>query len=214
MVDGFQIVHGSPYDEDEYVIAADEASQAFSYLERRLAFFGHTHVQGGFIWNRSRVETIPRTSLRSDRHIMEIDQDCAYLVNPGSVGQPRDGDPRAAFALYDSDASDDHLFPGALRRGGGPAQNPRCRPSHRSSRTVCLWVGKYIGRALAVGRRKEPEPCLTASPRTHGPSPEAWFCDEKHRLDATLYERCPGTARSAEPSDGGGDRRRSRFFTL
>jgi diadenosine tetraphosphatase ApaH/serine/threonine PP2A family protein phosphatase len=105
VLDGFQIVHGSPYDEDEYVIAADEAGQAFGYLERRLAFFGHTHVQGGFIWNRSRVETIPRTSLRSDRHIMEIDKDCAYLVNPGSVGQPRDGDPRAAFAVYDSDAS-------------------------------------------------------------------------------------------------------------
>ena len=105
MLDGFQMVHGSPYDEDEYVIAADEAGQAFGYLESRLAFFGHTHVQGGFIWNQSRVETILRTSLRSDRQIMEIDPDCAYLINPGSVGQPRDGDPRAAFAIYDSDAS-------------------------------------------------------------------------------------------------------------
>ena len=38
-----------------------EAAQAFGYLERRVVFFGHTHVQGGFIWNHSRVETIPRT---------------------------------------------------------------------------------------------------------------------------------------------------------
>jgi predicted phosphodiesterase len=104
LVDGFQVVHGSPYDEDEYVLAAGEAGQAFGYLEARLAFFGHTHVQGGFIWNQSRVETIARTSVRTDRQVMEIDPQCAYLVNPGSVGQPRDGDPRAAYAVYDSDA--------------------------------------------------------------------------------------------------------------
>jgi predicted phosphodiesterase len=104
LVDGFQVVHGSPYDEDEYVLAAVEAGQAFGYLEARLAFFGHTHVQGGFIWNQSRVETIGRTGARSDRQHMEIDPECAYLVNPGSVGQPRDGDPRAAYAVYDSGA--------------------------------------------------------------------------------------------------------------
>ena len=104
LVDGFQVVHGSPYDEDEYVLAAGEAGQAFGYLEARLAFFGHTHVQGGFIWTQSRVETIARISVRTDRQVMEIDPQCAYLVNPGSVGQPRDGDPRAAYAIYDSDA--------------------------------------------------------------------------------------------------------------
>jgi diadenosine tetraphosphatase ApaH/serine/threonine PP2A family protein phosphatase len=103
--DGFQVVHGSPFDEDEYVVAADEAWQAFGYLERRLAFFGHTHVQGGFIWNQSRVETVPKTPLRSDRQILPIDSECAYLVNPGSIGQPRDGDPRAACALYDAEGA-------------------------------------------------------------------------------------------------------------
>lgn len=101
--DGFQVVHGSPFDEDEYVIAAEEAGQAFGYLECRLAFFGHTHVQGGFIWNRSRVEIIHCASA-GDGQIMEIDPECAYLINPGSVGQPRDGDPRSAYALYDSDS--------------------------------------------------------------------------------------------------------------
>ena len=60
LIDGFEVVHGSPYDEDEYVLATGEAGQAFSYLESRMAFFGHTHVQGGFIWNHSRVETIGR----------------------------------------------------------------------------------------------------------------------------------------------------------
>jgi diadenosine tetraphosphatase ApaH/serine/threonine PP2A family protein phosphatase len=103
-VDDFQLLHGAPQDEDDYVLGTGEAGQAFGYLERRLAFFGHTHVQGGFIWNQSRVETIPRTSLRAGRQVLEIDPACAYLLNPGSVGQPRDGDPRAAFAVYDSGA--------------------------------------------------------------------------------------------------------------
>jgi predicted phosphodiesterase len=104
LLDGFQLLHGSPFDEDEYVMAASEAGQAFGYLESRLAFFGHTHVQGGFIWNHSRVEIIPRTPLVSDRQVMEIDPACAYLINPGSVGQPRDGDPRAAYLTVDSEA--------------------------------------------------------------------------------------------------------------
>jgi predicted phosphodiesterase len=103
-VETFQLFHGSPCDEDEYVMAPGEANQAFDYLETRVAFFGHTHMQGGFIWNQSRVETIPATSARSRRQEMEVDAECGYLVNPGSVGQPRDGDPRAAYALYDSSA--------------------------------------------------------------------------------------------------------------
>jgi predicted phosphodiesterase len=104
LLGGFQVVHGSPYDEDEYVMAAVEAGQAFGYLESRVAFFGHTHVQGGFIWNHSRVEGIGRVPLASDCESLPIDATCAYLINPGSVGQPRDGDPRAAWAVYDSEA--------------------------------------------------------------------------------------------------------------
>jgi diadenosine tetraphosphatase ApaH/serine/threonine PP2A family protein phosphatase len=105
LLDGFEVVHGSPFDEDEYVIGAGEAAQAFGYLERRVSFFGHTHIQGGFIWNHSRVETVPRIPVRGERHVMEIDPECAYLINPGSVGQPRDGDPRAGWATYDSEAN-------------------------------------------------------------------------------------------------------------
>jgi predicted phosphodiesterase len=102
----FQVFHGSPYDEDEYVVAAGEASQAFSYMESRVAFFGHTHVQGGFIWNQSRVETILRVSARSESQSLPIDPECAYMINPGSTGQPRDGDPRAAYAIYDTEAKE------------------------------------------------------------------------------------------------------------
>jgi predicted phosphodiesterase len=103
-VDGFEMVHGSVLDEDEYVLGAADAEQAFSYMETRVEFFGHTHVQGGFLWNRSRVEILHRVAPRSNREILEIDSACAYMINPGSIGQPRDGDPRAAYALYDTEA--------------------------------------------------------------------------------------------------------------
>ena len=105
-VEAFQIFHGSPYDEDEYVIAAGEASQAFDYLETRVAFFGHTHLQGGFIWNQSRVETVLRPPAHSNALALSIDPECAYMVNPGSIGQPRDGDPRAAYAIYDTEVKE------------------------------------------------------------------------------------------------------------
>jgi predicted phosphodiesterase len=102
--DGFQLVHGSANDEDEYVLAPGEAEIAFHYMEKRLEFFGHTHVQGGFIWNHSRVEILPRVAPRAPDLPLQIDPDCGYMINPGSVGQPRDGDPRAAYAMYDSDS--------------------------------------------------------------------------------------------------------------
>jgi len=104
-VDSFQVVHGSPFDEDEYVVGAGEAGQAFGYLGARIAFFGHTHIQGGFIWNQSRVETIMRMPPGRHSDSLQIDSECAYLINPGSVGQPRDGDPRAAYAVFDSQAT-------------------------------------------------------------------------------------------------------------
>jgi predicted phosphodiesterase len=101
-VESFQVVHGSPSDEDEYVIGAGEAGDAFNYLGSRIAFFGHTHVQGGFIWNQSRVETIMKMPSGRKTEMLEIDPECAYLINPGSVGQPRDGDPRAGYVIFDS----------------------------------------------------------------------------------------------------------------
>jgi predicted phosphodiesterase len=102
-LDGLQFLHGSPWDEDDYVTGAEEAGEAFGYLESRLAFFGHTHLQGGFIWNQSRIETIPPVSARHSHQAMDIDPSCGYLINPGSVGQPRDGNPRAAYLIYEVD---------------------------------------------------------------------------------------------------------------
>jgi predicted phosphodiesterase len=103
-IDGFQIIHGSPLDEDEYMIGPSDAAQLFSYLGTSVAFFGHTHLQGGFIWNHSRIEIIGKPGVRENEEVLEIDPDCAYMINPGSVGQPRDADSRAAYVIYDPEA--------------------------------------------------------------------------------------------------------------
>jgi predicted phosphodiesterase len=98
--DGFQLVHGSPLDEDEYILGVSDAALVFEYLETPLTFFGHTHLQGGFIWNHARVEAVEKTPAAAERLTLELNPECAYLINPGSVGQPRDADPRAAYGLY------------------------------------------------------------------------------------------------------------------
>jgi len=91
---GFDLVHGSPLDEDEYLINPEDVQFLSDYLETKLTFFGHTHLQGGFL-------LAPRGTKRiAPDRMLQLEPDYYYLINPGSVGQPRDGDPRAAYALY------------------------------------------------------------------------------------------------------------------
>jgi predicted phosphodiesterase len=92
--DGFDLVHGSPVDEDEYLFSLSDVAQIRSELQSGLLFFGHTHVQGGFLVSRNGVKSIE--PIRE----LAIEANYSYLLNPGSVGQPRDGDPRAAYAIY------------------------------------------------------------------------------------------------------------------
>ena len=93
--DGFDLVHGSPLDEDAYLAAAGDIAPLLPHLKTRLTFFGHTHVQGGFVAAPGGARVLdPECAL-------DIGLECGfYLVNPGSVGQPRDGNWRAAYALY------------------------------------------------------------------------------------------------------------------
>jgi predicted phosphodiesterase len=91
---GFDLVHGSPLDEDEYLVGVDDVQFLGDYLDTRLTFFGHTHLQGGFLLGARKVKRF-----MPDRTV-QLEPDYYYLINPGSVGQPRDGDPRAAYALY------------------------------------------------------------------------------------------------------------------
>ena len=100
-----------PLDEDEYVTSLTDARNVFSYLEGPLGFFGHTHLQGGFAWVRGHysyaAQIDPFDSLRNkSKTVFRLDPDGSYLINPGSVGQPRDGDARAGWAIYDSEVRD------------------------------------------------------------------------------------------------------------
>ncbi len=97
----FQIWHGSPRDEDEYVTNASDATSCFPSFEGQLGFFGHTHVQGGFFRRGARAGTIPSIGREYRDGTLQLENDWQYMVNPGSVGQPRDGDPRAAYVLYE-----------------------------------------------------------------------------------------------------------------
>jgi predicted phosphodiesterase len=101
-VNGYQILHGSPTDEDEYLVAAQEVARVRFYLNTKLSFFGHTHVQGGFLLVPSGVLRIPKTPPQQTQQVLEFENDVSYLINPGSVGQPRDGDSRAAYVIYNS----------------------------------------------------------------------------------------------------------------
>lgn len=97
----FQMWHGSPRDEDEYITTARDAGPCFEWFELPVAFFGHTHLQGGFLSKYRRVGPIPTVEKKQRELVFQLEPDTLYLVNPGSVGQPRDGDPRAAYAVYE-----------------------------------------------------------------------------------------------------------------
>ncbi len=107
-VQNVQLVHGSPRDEDEYILLAGDAYVILAQVAAPLTFFGHTHVQRCFLLegNGQGKSFVPiYKSAKSKQTIkLELKAHTKYMVNPGSVGQPRDNDPRAAFLLYDMDA--------------------------------------------------------------------------------------------------------------
>ncbi|GIU74450.1 MAG: metallophosphoesterase [Bryobacteraceae bacterium] len=101
--DDFELVHGSPRDEDEYVLDQYEVLTLHDLIASRVCFFGHTHVQGGWMWTRGGLVAFRRPRFGEEEVIHELADDGLFLLNPGSVGQPRDGDPRAAYAIWDTD---------------------------------------------------------------------------------------------------------------
>ena len=95
----FFTVHGSLYHPDEYIINSRIARRNLNLLQERfatvkVAFYGHTHVpvvisQEGILQGFKSGQAV------------ELDTKKAYLINPGAVGQPRDGNPAASFAIFD-----------------------------------------------------------------------------------------------------------------
>ncbi len=96
-----QLVHASPRDPlAEYLMPGvtktpEKLKANFDAADHRLTFFGHTHHPGWF----AEGAEFARATDDNDRLVLEPDR--RYLINVGSVGQPRDGDPRLGYALFD-----------------------------------------------------------------------------------------------------------------
>jgi len=100
--DMVEICHGSPLDEDLYVVADIDAARSISVARTPICFFGHTHVAlSARMDNQRRLEIDAPQG--HPEFATSIEADSKYLINPGSVGQPRDGDARAAYAIADLD---------------------------------------------------------------------------------------------------------------
>jgi putative phosphoesterase len=109
IVDDFiEICHGTPFDEDVYVFDELDAMRALETARRPLCLFGHTHVPLVCMSGGGALEVYPLTGAGADT--IQLNPDRKYLVNPGSVGQPRDGDPRAAAAIADTGTRQVDLF--------------------------------------------------------------------------------------------------------
>ena len=95
IIDDFLIVHGAISDPDKYIMSSYDAEAEFNLFGKHdLCFFGHTHAAVCFAKANSRID-------RTTDEIFELRSGVNYLINPGSVGQPRDRDPRASFLIYD-----------------------------------------------------------------------------------------------------------------
>jgi len=96
----YVIAHGSPLDEDSYILHPQDALEAFDGFEGPLCFFGHTHLPCCFELDEEARVLTPH--LLEPGTWFQLRKGCRYLVNPGSVGQPRDRDPRLSFMTYDT----------------------------------------------------------------------------------------------------------------
>ena len=99
--------HGSPLHEDQYIVTMRDAWSPLQQMTSEMTFFGHTHVQGGFSqreheWQENRPHYA--TEDQAEEWVLAVPEGTRHLINPGVVGQPRDHDWRAGFAIYDNEA--------------------------------------------------------------------------------------------------------------
>lgn len=94
------LCHGSPYDEDEYVFNVHHAAQILALFESPFILFGHTHLPAVFSIDRD--QNVRGFAVR-DEATVKLDPEQRYLINPGSVGQPRDRNPASACIILDTE---------------------------------------------------------------------------------------------------------------
>jgi diadenosine tetraphosphatase ApaH/serine/threonine PP2A family protein phosphatase len=133
-----EICHGSPFDEDAYIFDELDAVRALKVSSRPVCLFGHTHYPVTFELSADAFDSVGSTSAAETQ--VQLREGSKYLINPGSVGQPRDGDPRAAYAIVDTIARRVELFraPYAL--------------DETQSKIVEAGLPEVLAQRLAVGR--------------------------------------------------------------
>jgi predicted phosphodiesterase len=105
-ISSVQYVHGAPDDEDRYVVTLEDAAVQLVKANASITFFGHTHIQGAFRLQGEFVRVLHpeyATVAKEESWDLRLEDGLNYMINPGSIGQPRDGDWRAAFAVFDSE---------------------------------------------------------------------------------------------------------------
>ncbi|HYI11678.1 MAG TPA: metallophosphoesterase family protein [Thermoanaerobaculia bacterium] len=97
---GVMLCHGSPYDEDEYVFNIHHAGQVLALYNAPIILYGHTHLPA--VFSIDPEMNVTGFAVRGDA-TLKLDPRLRYLINPGSVGQPRDRNPDAAFIMLDTE---------------------------------------------------------------------------------------------------------------
>lgn len=98
--DDLEICHGTPWNEDQYVFDRFDAARAMRSASRRICLFGHTHLPAIY---STPSDPASRVADRDEEY--QLPAEGTILINVGAVGQPRDGDPRAAYGLLDVETS-------------------------------------------------------------------------------------------------------------
>jgi predicted phosphodiesterase len=101
------LCHGSPYDEDEYVFNVHHAAQILALYPSPFILFGHTHLPA--VFSIDAHMNVSGFAVREETNV-KLDKNLRYLINPGSVGQPRDRNPLASCIIIDTDKPSVHFF--------------------------------------------------------------------------------------------------------
>jgi predicted phosphodiesterase len=134
-----EICHGSPVDEDVYIFSEAIAAEALLAMTRRVCLFGHTHLPAATALGPGEVIDVLFHGA-GDGCRLALGDGRRYLINPGSVGQPRDGDPRAAYAILDTLVEDV-----VIRRVAYPVEQA-------CERILAAGLPKALGERLIRGR--------------------------------------------------------------
>jgi diadenosine tetraphosphatase ApaH/serine/threonine PP2A family protein phosphatase len=133
----YLLVHGAPVEYFTYILDEDAAARAFAATDAWLVFAGHTHLAEYYALAPD--GSIQRGSRRAGGRL-ELERGKRYIINPGSVGQPRDANPQASFAVYDSEA------------GAVVWERVEYPIATVQEKIEAARLPDYLGKRLAVGR--------------------------------------------------------------